>query len=161
MTPTAAQQRYRAYLRSPHWQAVRRRILARAREHCEQCGYFCGQVKAVLDNIQIDERTAELRENGEEPCEVCGRWCQFRSIDDNSGRVWLEIHHLTYERVGREEDEDLAALCTYCHEEETERQQVRKQARLLMPDLPADARHAEVIAALAGYMLARLSGEVE
>lgn len=27
----------------------------------------------------------------------------------------LEVHHLTYERLGRERDEDLQALCPSCH----------------------------------------------
>lgn len=156
---TPAQQRYREYLQSPHWQVLRLRILARARDHCEECGYFCGQVEAVLDSVEIDERTAELREVGEEPCEVCGRWCRFRNVEDNSGRVWLEVHHLTYLRVGREKDDDLAALCVYCHDEATERQQLRKQARELMPDLPSDATHSDVIAAMVGYLLAQQEGE--
>ena len=27
-----------------------------------------------------------------------------------------QVHHLTYERIGRESDTDLMAVCTFCHE---------------------------------------------
>lgn len=30
----------------------------------------------------------------------------------------LEIHHLTYERIGRERESDLIALCASCHAKE-------------------------------------------
>jgi 5-methylcytosine-specific restriction endonuclease McrA len=36
-------------------------------------------------------------------CEGCGQ------------RVPLQVHHLTYERLGRELDEDLFAVCEPCH----------------------------------------------
>lgn len=28
----------------------------------------------------------------------------------------LEVHHRTYERLGRERDDDLIVLCRHCHE---------------------------------------------
>jgi hypothetical protein len=147
MTP--AQERYRAYLQSDHWRRVRVRILARAQEHCEWCGYFCGYVEAVLEPWVINDRVAELRELEVEPCGVCGGYCQFRSTEDNSGHVWLEVHHLTYDRLGSEIDDDLVALCCYCHEEVTEREQYRALVRKhLVPSLPRDATHFEVIAAM-------------
>ena len=38
---------------------------------------------------------------------------------DDDGRttidVFLEVHHLTYERLGRERLEDVEVLCTNCH----------------------------------------------
>ena len=30
----------------------------------------------------------------------------------------LDVHHLTYERLGREKDEDLRVLCRACHGDE-------------------------------------------
>ena len=30
----------------------------------------------------------------------------------------LQVHHLTYERLGNERDEDLKVLCWACHERE-------------------------------------------
>ncbi len=40
-----------------------------------------------------------------EQCEQCGR------------RDGLEVHHLTYERIGEELPEDLQVLCPICHRE--------------------------------------------
>jgi hypothetical protein len=130
---------------------MRVRILARAAEHCEQCGYFCGDVEAVMEPDLIDAVVEELRADEVGPCAVCGYYCQFRSTDDNSGPVWLEVHHLTYERVGCERDDDLVALCCYCHGETTEREQYRAMVRRnLLPGLAKDASHAEVTEAVLG-----------
>lgn len=63
--------RYRRYLRSPHWQALRKQVLRRAGWRCECCGR----------------------------------------------RGPLDVHHLTYERFGRESMGDLQALCRDCHDE--------------------------------------------
>ena len=43
----------------------------------------------------------------------CAR-CQARS--NPRARIYLEVHHLTYERLGRERLEDLEVLCTNCHD---------------------------------------------
>lgn len=40
-------------------------------------------------------------------CEGCGR--------KKSDEIVLQVHHLTYERLGREEDRDLLAVCDECH----------------------------------------------
>ena len=44
-------------------------------------------------------------------------WCC-----ENCGAEWgmtaLDVHHLTYERLGREKDEDLRVLCRACHGDE-------------------------------------------
>jgi len=42
----------------------------------------------------------------------------------------LEVHHRTYERLGREWDQDLAVLCKSCHGDETERQMRDGPARV-------------------------------
>lgn len=59
---------YAAYLRSPHWQALRRQALDLARRRC--------------------------------PCGAC---------------TGLQVHHLTYARLGAERLGDLAVLCRGCH----------------------------------------------
>ena len=45
----------------------------------------------------------------------------------------LEVHHLTYERLGCERDEDLLVLCPPCHraadKEREEREALRRRAR--------------------------------
>lgn len=43
-------------------------------------------------------------------CESCGR-------HKRKGKVILQVHHLTYDRIGRELDSDLMLLCKQCHEE--------------------------------------------
>ena len=30
---------------------------------------------------------------------------------------WMEMHHLTYDRLGSEQPEDCVTLCTFCHEQ--------------------------------------------
>lgn len=63
---------YDTYLRSPHWQDVRRRYWGSEEPHlAKEC--ICGET-----------------EN-------------------------LQLHHMTYERVGRERLEDLTPLCPTCH----------------------------------------------
>jgi hypothetical protein len=62
-------QTYEAYLKSDHWQRVRRLKFARNGARCEECG----------------------------------------------GRSRLEVHHLSYDRLGRERLEDLKVLCRACH----------------------------------------------
>ena len=42
---------------------------------------------------------------GHKWCEVCG----------NSRPEFLEVHHLTYERIGNELDKDLVSVCSMCH----------------------------------------------
>lgn len=106
---TEAQQRYREYLKSPHWRQIRARILLRAEEHCEWCGRFCGP------NPHQDEDYP--------PCQDDNCW-YCRNYSDDAGwlpqgapeRQFLEIHHLTYARIGHEDEADLVALCWGCHE---------------------------------------------
>jgi 5-methylcytosine-specific restriction endonuclease McrA len=40
---------------------------------------------------------------GHTSCEACGQ------------RIALQVHHLTYERLGSERDDDLLAVCENCH----------------------------------------------
>lgn len=108
MTP--AQQRYREYLRSPHWQRMRSRILARAGERCERCGRFCGV-----------NPHPEIEACWEDDCIWCSAYIEEGERNDMEQQS-LEVHHLTYERRGRERDEDLVALCWCCHEGVTERE---------------------------------------
>lgn len=45
-----------------------------------------------------------IRRQAGNKCQHCG-----------AGNTPLEVHHLTYDRIGHEEDEDLVALCKSCH----------------------------------------------
>lgn len=48
-------------------------------------------------------------------CEHCRFYAQR---GQNGQRFGLDVHHLTYDRIGREELTDLEALCRTCHAEE-------------------------------------------
>ena len=111
MRLTPAQQAYREYLQTPHWQSVRNRIVARADEHCEWCGRFCGSAS------HHPEQWCGLIEE----CEWCRCYFDEDGWRNDSERQRLEVHHVTYERVGAERDEDLLALCWSCHDGFTER----------------------------------------
>jgi hypothetical protein len=50
-----------------------------------------------------------LRARAGDRCEACG------ARRDPMAGVVLECHHKTYERLGRERDEDMAVLCQSCH----------------------------------------------
>jgi 5-methylcytosine-specific restriction endonuclease McrA len=66
---TRRQQSYREYLKSEHWQEVRKEKLKEAGYKCQKCG----------------------------------------------AKESLDIHHLTYARLGHERMSDLQALCRSCH----------------------------------------------
>jgi hypothetical protein len=79
---------YQRYLRSPHWQKVRAAALARAGNRCQ----------GVIDVWpERPDRSWPTR---------CG---QTRG---------LQVHHKTYERLGREAPQDVFVLCDACHEAE-------------------------------------------
>jgi HNH endonuclease len=52
------------------------------------------------------EKRARILKHARGKCEKCGK------------RKAIQVHHKTYKRVGREKDEDLAALCGPCHQSE-------------------------------------------
>jgi HNH endonuclease len=50
-------------------------------------------------------------------CERCGR------------ANLLEVHHVTYERLGREPDSELEVLCSFCHTKADQERALRSAAR--------------------------------
>ncbi len=83
---------YAAYLASPQWQAIRRKVFERAGGLCEGCG--------------VEKAT--------------------------------QVHHLNYERIGRELLFDLVAVCRSCHE------QCHPEKTETMDDLPCyGCRHID------------------
>jgi predicted HNH restriction endonuclease len=77
---------YADYLQSEHWRTTRKQALERAGHRC-QCG-MCPLASLYPH---------EIAENFP------------RSVSR------LEVHHLTYERLGAEAPEDLLVLCGLCH----------------------------------------------
>jgi 5-methylcytosine-specific restriction endonuclease McrA len=47
---------------------------------------------------------------------LCFRRARWRCESCGAGCCMLHAHHLTYERLGNEKNEDLQALCMECHE---------------------------------------------
>lgn len=79
---------YRRYLQSPAWHALTVRVRARAGKRCEGLVSEPPQTKDDL---------------------IDGRW---RRCDQP---LKLQVHHVTYARVGAEDLEDLILLCVRCH----------------------------------------------
>jgi 5-methylcytosine-specific restriction endonuclease McrA len=48
------------------------------------------------------KRAEAIKHHGSK-CNICG------------GKSYLQVHHLTYERLGREKMTDLEVLCRFCH----------------------------------------------
>lgn len=66
-----------------------------------------------LDSQDWKIRRHRLLKEAGRQCERCGHdgLPGMRHLDYRS----LEVHHLTYERLGDERDEDLEVLCRECH----------------------------------------------
>lgn len=103
---TDAQKRYQEYLKSPHWQERRQRILTRADEHCERCGRFGGLNPHGNAGSCADPS-----------CRFCRFYFDDEGFRNDAELQQLEVHHRTYARRGYELDSDLVALCWGCHED--------------------------------------------
>ena len=57
-----------------------------------------------LKSDEWRERAARARALADYKCQKCG-------VSD----IGLEVHHITYDNLGAEEDADLQALCPKCH----------------------------------------------
>lgn len=63
--------------------------------------------KKYLRSKAWRDRRMEAIEKAGFRCHACGR----REWDTSK----LQVHHLSYDRLGREEDEDLEVWCERCH----------------------------------------------
>jgi hypothetical protein len=61
---------------------------------------------------------AQLKRLGRNCCERC------QKERNSEGTVRLQVHHLTYERLGNELIEDVEIICRDCHEKEHGRDEV-------------------------------------
>lgn len=83
--------------------------------------------KAYTDRISSPEwfqLCSRLKRERGHKCDRCGKHYPF-----------LEVHHLTYARLGQERDDDLEVLCHDCHivadYERREQKQDNKEKRML------------------------------
>jgi hypothetical protein len=70
----------------------------------------CKAVESYYDYVLASDRWVRLRarllSTRGRRCQLCGASESYRS---------LELHHLTYDRLGFEHDDDLQVLCSHCH----------------------------------------------
>jgi|SRR5215472_14775278 len=85
--------RYEAHLQSDRWKETKAAAIRRAHHHCQMptCSLL------YLRSLTHAELQVELDE-----------W-----LPPNAYR--LEVHHLTYKRLGHEHPDDLIVLCPGCH----------------------------------------------
>lgn len=67
-------------------------------------------------------RQQEIR-RADHCCEFCGY--QVGSMEDMRD-CHLQVHHLSYERLGDEAQEDLIVLCNYCHDDVHDYESIKK-----------------------------------
>jgi len=72
-------------------------------------------------------RSPEWRRKRKERLKLDRNTCQ--KCGTTSREYRLEVHHLTYERLGSERMEDLQTLCVLCHPIETSEQRRQKYAK--------------------------------
>lgn len=68
----------------------------------------CFDYFSYIESDEWRERARSIRERDGYRCQICG-------ADDTP----LEVHHLTYDNLGQELDEDLITVCHSCHEKIT------------------------------------------
>ena len=84
---------YAKYLASSEWKARREQALHRAQHRCQSPLCQMHMLRAMSD--------ADLA------------YMESEVLTPHAYR--LEVHHLTYERIGREHPDDLIVLCPPCH----------------------------------------------
>lgn len=84
-------------------------------------------------NYQEYIRSAEWREKADAAKERAGHRCQVCNTPDNMAS--LEAHHRTYERLGREADDDITVLCDECHDLFSRNHKMQTQG-ISWPQLP-------------------------
>jgi hypothetical protein len=100
---------FRHFYRGPAWLATRARILARARNKCEQCKAPNRELVGRAENGMwrlLDTGAAWHRNNG--------NVTTFYPAIGREVRIVLTIAHLNH-TPGDDRDENLKALCQWCH----------------------------------------------
>ena len=103
---------YDQYRQTNHWRLRRDAYLSTFDDEIRQC-QNCGL--AVIDEVIVEETRYVDPSTGQE-CNgrKKGAVKQGRRIREQRPPAF-HVHHLTYERLGEEWDEDLQLLCAPCH----------------------------------------------
>lgn len=75
---------------------------------CEDTNEKVLGYKNYLKTSHWKFKRIEIYRKYDRRCTKCGKAIQLRDAN---------VHHLTYDRVGNEEDSDLTLLCIKCHKE--------------------------------------------
>lgn len=101
-------EQYKQYLQSDAWKVKARRIKSERKYRCEICGnYLVAEVIKILQNPY-------------HPSSGMPEIARFTEVISERGSIehkerLFDAHHLSYQRIGCELDEDLACLCKPCH----------------------------------------------
>ena len=92
-----------------HWrEVVRRRIIRRARNRCEQCGVPNSRIVVRFGGAWLDTESGKWRDSA-------GRLGPLDVAEiERQVHVILTVAHLNHV-PGDDRDENLAALCQWCH----------------------------------------------
>ena len=112
---------FRKFYNCPEWREARKRILKRARNRCEQCGKPNHRKVWVYRGVAGQYWTL-VKGSLTQKWRYCGlggvegnfklfgsQWAKARRI-----RVLLNVAHLNH-KLGDDRDENLKALCQWCH----------------------------------------------
>lgn len=77
---------------------------------CRRCWY-----RGYLKSSHWESLREQRLRRSSWTCERCG---QGAGMSAKGNRTGLNLHHLSYERVGLERDEDIIVLCSECHAKE-------------------------------------------
>jgi len=92
---------YGEYLKSPHWKAF-------CRQHKQRECFCCAQRRSAWS---VEDWERHQTANSVE----LERMIQAESDADYSPDCVLDVHHITYERLGCERAEDVVTVCDICH----------------------------------------------
>jgi RNase P subunit RPR2 len=74
------------------------------------------EYQAYIGSVEWFKLCSRLKQERGNHCDRCGRYYPF-----------LEVHHVTYARLGHEKDSDLRVLCHDCHTVEDYEYREKKQ----------------------------------
>lgn len=104
-----------AYHHSRHWLTLRQRYLD---EHEHVC-FLCG-IRSIGE-IQRVERVGEYVDKNHDfrycaPGSTKAAEIHERDLEPAPREPVFVVHHVTYDRIGRERDEDFRLVCSPCHQ---------------------------------------------
>lgn len=101
---------YTNYIHSLHWHRVRDEILAQRPRECEFCHIETVCVVEVLHSGVGRQDAQGVWHDSQAKDAIAYAYTTFEPRPPT-----LVVHHITYDNMGQERDEDLVLLCVSCH----------------------------------------------